>query len=36
MKQSERIRRIVEYRFPAWLAALAVVGLVVAVKFVTG
>ncbi len=36
MKQSERVRRILEYRFPAWLAALVVVGLVVAIKVVTG
>jgi hypothetical protein len=36
MRQSERIRRIVEYRFPAWLAALVVLGLVIVIKFVTG
>jgi hypothetical protein len=36
MNHSERIRRIVEYRFPAWLAAVVVIGLVVVIKFVTG
>jgi hypothetical protein len=36
MKQSERLRRIVDYRFPAWLAALVVLGLVVAIKLMSG
>lgn len=36
MNQSEKIRRIVEYRFPAWLVAVVVLGLVVAIKFTTG
>jgi hypothetical protein len=36
MNQSERIRRIVEYRFPAWLLVVVVLGLVVAIKFMTG
>jgi uncharacterized protein involved in exopolysaccharide biosynthesis len=36
MNRSERIRRVVEYRFPAWLAAVVVVGLIVAIKFMTG
>ena len=36
MNQSERIRRIVEYRFPAWLMAVVVLCLVVGIKFVTG
>jgi hypothetical protein len=36
MKQTERLRRIVDYRFPAWLAALVVLGLVVAIKLMIG
>jgi hypothetical protein len=36
MKQTERLRRIVDYRFPAWLAALVVLGLVVAIKLLIG
>jgi hypothetical protein len=36
MNHSEKIRRIVEYRFPAWLAAVVVVGLIVSIKLLTG
>jgi len=36
MNQSERLKRIVEYRFPAWLMAVVVLGLVVAIKVMTG
>ena len=36
MSQPERLRRIVEYRFPAWLMAVVVLCLVVAIKFMTG
>ncbi len=36
MNQPERIKRIVEYRFPTWLMAVVVLGLVVAIKFITG
>jgi hypothetical protein len=36
MNQSDRIRRIVEYRFPAWLLVVVVLGLVVVIKFMTG
>jgi hypothetical protein len=36
MNQPERLKRIVDYRFPAWLIAVVVLGLVVAIKFVTG
>jgi hypothetical protein len=35
MNHRERIRRIVEYRFPAWLAAVVAAGLIVAIKFLT-
>jgi hypothetical protein len=33
MKQSERVKRIVEYRFPVWLGALVVLVLIVGFKF---
>jgi hypothetical protein len=36
MNQSERLKRIVEYRFPAWLMAVVVLGLVVVIKVMTG
>ena len=36
MSQSEIVRRIVEYRIPAWLAAVGVLGVVLVVKFITG
>ena len=36
MNQPERIKRIVEYRFPIWLMAVVILGLVVAIKFMTG
>ena len=34
MKQSETVKRIVEYRFPAWLGALVVFVLIVGIKLV--
>jgi hypothetical protein len=30
------IRRIVEYRFPAWLAAVVVLGFILIIKVMTG
>jgi hypothetical protein len=36
MNQSEMIRRIVEYRFPAWLAAVVVLGFILIIKVMTG
>jgi hypothetical protein len=36
MSKSQRVRRIVEYRFPGWLAAVAILILVLAIKFATG
>jgi len=36
MNQPEIIRRIVEYRFPAWLAAVVVVGFILVIKVLTG
>jgi len=32
MKQSDAVKRIVEYRFPAWLGALVVLVLIVGIK----
>jgi hypothetical protein len=36
MNKPELIRRIVEYRFPGWLAAILVFGLILAIKFMAG
>jgi len=36
MNQSEMIRRIVEYRFPAWLAAVVVLWFILIIKVMTG
>ena len=36
MNQSEIVRRIVEYRFPAWLVAVVVLGFILVIKVLTG
>lgn len=35
MNQPEIIRRIVEYRFPAWLIVVVVLGFIVVIKVLT-
>ena len=36
MNKPELIRRIVEYRFPGWLAAVVVFSLILVIKFMAG
>ena len=36
MNPSDRLRRIVEYRFPLWVAALVVLGVILVIKLMTG